>query len=169
MDWSQYSIPAMQLEARFGDRVVPAFCERPRSIWAMVSDAAARNPDGEALVCGVRRMTWREVAQQSAQVAAGLRKMGLQSGDRVALLLGNRIEFVLAMFGAAHLGAVTVLLSTRQQKPEIAYMLSDCGAKLLIHEAMLTDRLPDARDVPDLLRLVSVDDDARASQFPDLL
>ena len=129
MDWSHYSIPAMQLEARFGDRVVPAFCERPKSIWAMVSDAAARNPDGEALVCGVRRMTWREVAQQSAQIAAGLQRMGLQGGDRVALLLGDRIEFVLAMLGAAHLGAVTVILSTRQQKPEIAYVLADCGAR----------------------------------------
>ena len=116
MDWSHNSIPAMRLETRFGDRVVPAFCERPNSIWAMVSEAAARNPDGEALVCGERRMTWREVAQQSACVAAGLRKIGLQSGDRVALLLGNRIEFVLAMFGAAHLGLVTVLLSPRQQK-----------------------------------------------------
>src|ERR1700681_3677714 len=143
MDWSHYSNPALQLEARFGDRVVPAFCDRPGSIWAMVSDAASRNPDGEALVCGVRRMTWREVAQQSAQIAAGLRKLGLQRGDRVALLLGNRIEFVLAMFGAAHIGAVTVLLSTRQQKPEIAYVLADCGAKLLVHEATLADRLPD--------------------------
>ena len=52
MDWSQYPIPPMQLEARFGDRVVPAFCERPKSLWAMISAAAARNPDGEALVCG---------------------------------------------------------------------------------------------------------------------
>src|SRR5260370_6030754 len=168
MDWPQVSIPAMQLEARFGDRVVPAFCERPRSIWAMVTDAASRNPDGEALVCGIRRMTWREVAQQAADVAAGLRKMGLQSGDRVALLLGNRIEFVLAMFGAANLGLVTVLLGTRQQKPEIAYVLNDCGAKLLIHEATLADRLPDACDVPDLKHRISVDDDASASQFSEL-
>ena len=156
MDWSQYSIPAMLLEARFGDRIVPAFCERPKSIWGMVSDAAARNPDGEALVCGVRRMTWREVAQQSAQIAAGLGKMGLQRGDRVALLLGNRIEFALAMFAAAHLGAVTVMLSTRQQKPEIAYVLADCGAKLLIHETTLADRLPDGRDTPDLKYRISV-------------
>src|SRR5882757_3287046 len=111
MDWSHYPIPAMRLEARFGDRVVPAFCERPLTVWAMIAEAAARNPDGEALVCGIRRMNWREVAQQSAQIATGLRKMGLQSGDRVALLLGNRIEFVLAMFAAANLGAVTVLLS----------------------------------------------------------
>ena len=167
MDWSQYSIPAMQLEARFGDRVVPAFCERPKSIWAMVADATARNPDGEALVCGVRRMTWREVAQQSACVAAGFKALGLQNGDRVALLVGNRIEFALAMFGAAHAGLVTVLLSTRQQKPEIAYVLTDCGAKLLIHEAALADRLPDAREVPDLIHRISVGDGS-ASQFSDL-
>src|SRR5580698_11592966 len=97
MDWSHYSIPAMQREARFGDRVVPAFCERPKSIWAMVSEAVSKNPDGEALVCGARRMTWRQVAEQSASVAAGLQKIGVRHGDRVALLLGNRIEFVLAM------------------------------------------------------------------------
>lgn len=165
MDWSQYSIPPMRLEARFGDRVVPAFCERPASVWAMIAEAAAGHPDGEALVCGGRRMTWREVAQQSAQVAAGFRKLGLQRGDRVALLVGNRIEFVLAVSAAAYLGLVSVILSTRQQKPEIAYVLTDCGAKLLIHEARLTDRLPDARDVPDLVHRISVDDDPRASQF----
>jgi acyl-CoA synthetase (AMP-forming)/AMP-acid ligase II len=169
MDWSHYSIPAMQLEARFGDRVVPAFCERPKNIWAMVSDAVSRNPDGEALVCGLRRMTWGEVAQQSAQVAAGLRRLGLQTGDRVALLLGNRVEFVLAMLGAANLGLVTVMLSTRQQKPEIAYVLTDSGAKLLIHEAMLADRLPDAGDVPDLLHRVAVADIEGTSQFSSLL
>src|SRR5882757_2201886 len=158
MDWSHSSIPAMRLEARFGDRVVPAFCERPKNIWAMVAGAVAKNPDGEALVCGDRRMTWREVAQQSAAIAAGFQTLGLQGGDRVALLLGNRIEFVLAVLGAAHLGLVTVLLSTRQQKPEIAYVLTDCGAKLLIHESTLADRLPDARDVPDLLHRIAVDD-----------
>src|ERR1700687_2135492 len=168
MDWSQYSIPAMQLEARFGDRVVPTFCERPKNIWAMVCEAASRNPDGEALVCGIRRMTWREVAQQSAQIATGLRKMGLQGGDRVALLLGNRIEFVLAMFGGAHLGAVTVILSTRQQNTEIASVLRVGGAKLLIHEATLADRLPDGGDIPDLKYRVSVDDDESASQFSNL-
>jgi long-chain acyl-CoA synthetase len=168
MDWSHHAIPAMQLQARFGDRVVPVFGERPDSIWAMVSEAAARNPDGEALVCGIRRLTWRDVAQQSAGVAAGLRKMGLRSGDRVALLLGNRIEFVLAMFGVARLGAVTVLLSTRQQKPEIAHVLTDCGAVLLIHEAALADRLPDPRDVPDLKYRIPFDDAGAASAFSDL-
>ena len=168
MDWSRYSIPPMQRETRFGDRVVPAFCQRPKNIWAMISDAAASNPDGEALVCGERRMNWREVAQQSAQVSAGFRKLGLESGDRVAVLLGNRIEFVLTLFAAAHAGLVTVLLSTRQQKPEIAYVLTDCGARLLIHEAALADRLPAASDIPDVTHRIAVDDDPKVSRFSGL-
>ena len=169
MDWSQHPIPPMQLQARFGDRVVPVFCERPKSIWTMVSDAALRHPDGEALICGGIRMSWREVVRQSQQIATGFHRLGLQRGDRVAVLLGNRIEFVLTMFAAAHAGLVTVLLGTRQQKPEVAYVLTDCGAKLLIHEATLADRVPDASDVPDLLHRIIVDDDARVSQFSSLL
>jgi acyl-CoA synthetase (AMP-forming)/AMP-acid ligase II len=151
------------MEMRFGDRVVPAFCDRPKSIWAMVAEAAMRNPDGEALVCGSSRVKWREAAARSQQIAAGFAKLGLVRGDRVALLLGNRIEFPLIMFAAAHAGLVTVLLSTRQQKPEIAYVLADCGAKLLIHEAALADRLPDARDVPELAHRIAVNDESSSA------
>ena len=169
MDWSQYPIPAMRLETRFGDRVVPAFAQRPSNIWAMVADAAARNPDGDALICGDERMTWREVAQKSAQIAAGFKEIGLKPGDRIALLLGNRNEFVLALFGAAHLGLVSVMLSTRQQKPEIAYVLSDCGAKLIIYEDAMADRLPDQVELPDLLHRVSVNPTEGALAFEDLV
>ena len=168
MDWSGHSIPAMRPEARFGDRVVPAFCERPNSIWEMVSNAASRNPAGEALVCGDTRMTWAEVVQRAERIAAGFRNLGLERGDRVALLLGNRIEFPLLLFAAAHQGLVTVLLGTRQQKPEIAYVLSDCGAKLLIHDASLDARVPDANDVPDLQYRIAVDNDLARSGFSRL-
>ena len=168
MDWSQHSIPAMRLEARFGDRVVPAFCERPHSVWAMIAEAADCNPDGEALICGDRRMSWRSVVEQSARIATGFQRLGLQRGDRIAVLLGNRVEFVLTMFAAAHAGLVTVLLSTRQQKPEIAYVLNDSGARLLIHEATHADRVPDAGDVPDLQHRIAVDDSS-SSPFATLL
>ncbi len=168
MDWSRHPIPAMQLQARFGDRLVPVFNERPRSIWAMVSAAALRNPDGEALICGDCRLTWRDVVERSAQVAAGLQKTGLQRGERVALLLGNRIEFVLALFAAAQLGLVTVLLSTRQQTPEIAHVLNDCGAVMIIHESGLAGRLPGAGDVPALKYRIAVDGSAVGQNFFDL-
>lgn len=169
MDWSQYPIPAMRLEARYGDRIVPAFAERPLSIWAMVAEAAARNPDGEALIFGSERLTWREVAQKSMQIAEGFREIGLKPGDRIALLLGNRNEFVLALYAAAYLGLISVMLSTRQQKPEIAYVLTDCGAKLLIYEDDMAERLPDAVEVPELLHRVSVSATDGALAFQDLV
>src|SRR6185369_11522725 len=151
MDWSHAQIPPMRLETRFGDRVVPAFCDRPASLWAMIAEACGRNADGEALICGGVRLSWRQAA------------------DRVAILLGNRIEFPLLLFAAAHEGLVTVLLSTRQQKPEIAYVLTDCGAKILIHEAALAARLPDALDVPEIIHRIAVDDDPALSQFAVLV
>ena len=165
MDWSNVDIPPMRLEARFGDRVVPAFCERPKSVWAMVEQAAARNGDGEAMICGEKRLNWREVVRQAQQIAAGFQRLGLARGDRVAILLGNRIEFPLILFAAAQAGLVTVLLGTRQQKPEIAYVLTDCGATLLIHEASLAGRVPDTKDVPDLKHRIAIDDDARLSEY----
>ena len=89
MDWSRSQIPPMRSEARFGDRVVPAFVDRPSSLWAMIAEAAARNGDGEALVCGDQRLSWRETMRRAQEIANGLTRLGLQRGDRVALLLGN--------------------------------------------------------------------------------
>jgi hypothetical protein len=71
MDWSNFTNPAMRLETRFGHSVVPVFCDRPRSIWAMVEEAVAKNGDGEALICGNTRMTWREVARNRRRSQAG--------------------------------------------------------------------------------------------------
>ncbi len=165
MDWSQSQLPPMRYEARFGDRVVPAFRDRPASLWAMIAEACARNPDGEALIAGNVRLSWQQAVEQAARIAAGFRRLGLQRGDRIAILLGNRVEFPLLLFAAAHEGLVTVLLGTRQQKPEIAYVLTDCGAKILIHEAALAERLPDAQDVPDVMHRIAVDDDPALSRF----
>jgi acyl-CoA synthetase (AMP-forming)/AMP-acid ligase II len=111
---------------------------------------AAREPDNEALVCGDTRFTWEQVLKVSRSVAAGLAARGLKPGDRIAMLVGNRPEFVLGLFGAAWLGAICVPLSTRLQRPEIAHALNDCGARLLMHEEALVDRLPARSEVPDL-------------------
>ncbi len=166
MDWSQHAaVRPMRHEPRFGDRVVPVFSERPASIWAMVEQAAERNGDGEALVCGDQRLSWREVVDRAARIAGGLQAQGLRLGERLALLLGNRLEFVLTLFAAAKLGLVTVLLSTRQQTPEIAYVLNDCGARLLLHEAALTDRLPRPAETPELSGRIAVDDHPARSGF----
>ena len=143
------SWPATRLEAHYGDRVVRCFARRPASLYAMLLDAVQRNPDGDALVCGRSRITFRGLLDQSARLAAGMAARGIASGDRVALLLGNRNEFVVTLFAVARLGAIAVPLSIREQTPGLAYMLNDCAAALLVHEPDLGERLPPkARERP---------------------
>jgi acyl-CoA synthetase (AMP-forming)/AMP-acid ligase II len=129
-------------EAHFGDRVVRCYAERPGSVYEMFAAAVARNGEGEALVCGDRRLTWKDLEAEVRRLARGLAARRIGGGDRVALLLGNRIEFVVAVFAVARLGAITVPLNIREQAPELAYVLEHCGAKLVIHETELAERLP---------------------------
>ncbi|MCO5130411.1 MAG: acyl--CoA ligase [Xanthobacteraceae bacterium] len=168
MDWSNMSLPAMRIEAHFGDRLIPVFEARPRSLWEMVEAAGRRNPDGEAIVCGEERLSWRETVRRAAAIAAGLESLGLRPGDRLAVLIGNRTEFVLTLYAAAQLGLIAVLLSTRLQRPEVAYMLTDCGAAAIVYETALADRLPDLAEVPDLRHRIVVEDRAGTPSLPQL-
>jgi acyl-CoA synthetase (AMP-forming)/AMP-acid ligase II len=161
--------PATRFEAHYGDRLVRCFSERPASVYAMLLDAVQRNPDGDAIVCGDSRITFRELLDLSSRMAAGLAAHGIAAGDRMALLLGNRNEFVIMLFAAARLGAITVPLSIREQAPGLAYMLNDCTAALVVHEADLGDRLPTAADVPSLRVRVSVGVCAGSEEFTALL
>ena len=156
-------------EAHYGDRLVPCYVDRPASIDQLLRDAAARSPDAEALVDGDRRVSYREFDRIAGRVAAGLSALGLAAGDRVALLLGNRMEFAFALMGALRLGAIVVPLNTREQTPEIAFNLSHCGAKAIIHEASLTDRLPKPADTPSVGLRVAVGGPAAGSQDFDSL
>ena len=167
-DWGDIW-PAMREEAHYGDRVVTCFADRPRSVHEMLAQAVQRNPDGDALVCGADRLSYRELQERSARVAAGLIARGVRSGDRVALLLGNRIEFVVTLFAAARIGAITVPISIREQTPGLAYMLGHCAAVLLVHETDLAPLLPAAADVPALRSRVSIDACERSEPFVALL
>ena len=68
--------------------------------------------------------------------------MGSRRGDRVAILLGNSIEFVVVLFAVARLGAVSVPLNIRHQLAENRHILEDCAAKVVVHEGHLSERVP---------------------------
>lgn len=144
-------VPATRLEQHFQDRVVRCFVERPHDINQMWRQAARKNPAAEALVCGERRLSWAAFEEQVMRVAQGMAALGVQQGDRVALLLGNGVEFVLASFAIQAIGAVIVPLSTRDQTPGLAYILHNSGAMLLVSDAALQARWPAPEDTP-LLR-----------------
>src|SRR5271165_6015240 len=91
-------------ESHYGDRVVRCFADRPRGVDSLLRAAAARKPDGEALVDGGKRFTYAALDRIANAVAACLIARGLVPGDRLALLVSNRAEFVFVLFGAIRAG-----------------------------------------------------------------
>ncbi|HWA36438.1 MAG TPA: class I adenylate-forming enzyme family protein, partial [Burkholderiales bacterium] len=139
--WEQRA-SALRDEKHFG-RPMRCFAERPASLVQMLREAIARNPRGEALVCGETRLTWAGLGERVAAAAGAYAARGVGPGDRVALLLGNRAEFPIAFLGAAWLGAIAVPVSIREQKPGLAYILGHCAAKVVVHEPDLAHLLPE--------------------------
>ncbi|MFZ4487577.1 MAG: AMP-binding protein, partial [Candidatus Nanopelagicales bacterium] len=102
------------------------------NLAALVRGPAALTPDRTALIDGGRRLTWAELDGAIDHVAAGLREMGLHPGDRVALLLGNSIEFVVGYFAILRAGLVAVPMNPAYTVAEVAVLLTDSGARLLL-------------------------------------
>jgi O-succinylbenzoic acid--CoA ligase len=57
-------------------------------------------------------------------------------------MLGNGREFVYALLAAFRLGAIAVPINTREQRPELAFILAQCAAKAIVFDAALAERLP---------------------------
>jgi len=167
-DWGNLW-PEMRLESHFGDRVVPCFQHRPQSLYALLQMAVQNNPAGDALVCGTERLRYSKLLTTSSQLATGLANRGIKAGDRVAMLLGNRNEFVITLFALAHLGAIAVPISIREQAPGLAYMLSHCAAVMVVHEAELAHLLPSSSEAPDLKHRVAVSACEGSESFADWL
>jgi long-chain acyl-CoA synthetase len=114
----------------------------PGSLVHMLRDTVEGHPDREALAetGGGRRLTYRELWDEAARVAGGLRAAGVARGDRVALRLGNGVDWVLGFFGTVLAGAAVVPVNTRLTEDEVAYVVTDSGASYVIAPG---DPLPD--------------------------
>lgn len=115
---------------------------RAGSVTAMLKQAVRDNPQGEALVCGEFCATWQELERLADALAGGLAARGIARGDRVILFMGNRPEFVIALFALARLGAIAVPAGEREQAPGLAYIAEQSGAKAIIHDDDLSARVP---------------------------
>jgi len=134
-------VPATRCELHWGGRIVRCFVERPRSVRQMLEKAVARRAHGAAIICGDEKVTYAELDALVGAAAGGLKALGVEKGDRVAILLGNSIEFVVVLFAVARLGALSVPLNIRHQLAENRHILEDCAAKVVVHEHDLSDRI----------------------------
>jgi long-chain acyl-CoA synthetase len=100
-------------------------------------------------------ITWAQARQQVLELAAGFVALGLQPGERVALMLPNRVEHVLADLGAVHAGGVPVTFYVTLAAGQIAYMAADCDARIAVLDGTaelerwqpVLDRLPGLKKI----------------------
>lgn len=137
---------ALTEETHFDGRVLRCFAQRPPHLPALLARAAQTSAGREALIDGDRRWTWTELADASLRLAHGLAQTGLQAGDRVALLMGNSAEFVIAVHAITQLGAVAVPLSTREAAPGVAYIVNQCQAAAVLADGALQALVPATLD-----------------------
>jgi len=103
--------------------------------FAAVWDAIAREtPERDAVVCGDRRMTFAQLEARAARLAGHLEHAGVKPGDRVAIDMVNRPEYLETFYAALKLGCAPVNVNYRYGPEEIHYLLEDSGARVLVHE-----------------------------------
>ena len=138
----------LRLESHYGDRIVSCFAQRPSSLNGLLAQAYAANPGGDAIVFNDERISWTQLRERVAVLAAGLKANGVGRGDRVSMMIGNRTEFVICFYALSQLGAVLLPVSTRYKAPEVAYATNDAGAIMFIGDAAYAADFPARGDVP---------------------
>jgi len=131
------------------------------TLGQLLERAALRRPDADAVVDGPARLTYGELGERTAVLARGFAAQGVGPGDRVLVALKNRLEHVLAYWALQRLGAVPTPANFRMAAGEMAYVLEDSGARLvLLEEATRSTVLEAARGRE--VRLVFVGPEAPA-------
>ncbi len=115
----------------------------PRLIADVLGDAVRVDPDREAMVARSARLTYRELDVAAERAADGLWKLGVRTGQTIAVSLPNDADIVVVFHAAMRLGAIWVGLNRALAAEEKRYMVADAGATLLIADPeMVTQARP---------------------------
>jgi 2-furoate---CoA ligase len=110
----------------------------------LLERAALRRPDAEAVVDGDRRLTYAELAARARALGHGFRRLGVGRGDRVLIVLRNRLEHVLTYWALQLVGGVPTPVNFRLAPRELRYVLEDCGARVAVGETSTSGALSEA-------------------------
>ena len=126
-----------------------------KTLADLIDRSVDKYPEREAVVFGSRRITFRELGNQIDFLARGLLRIGIKKGDKIAIWLSNRPEWLVVEFAIVKTGAVMVPLSTRFKTYDLAYILrqSDSAALVLMdrflkndYVQMISDLVPEISD-----------------------
>ena len=129
------------------------------NLAAAFAESVRKRPDKAALFWGESEFTYHSLFAQAQAAARQLREQwGVKPGDRVALWLKNRPEFVPAFFGILNAGAVVVPINNFLKPDEVSYILQDAGIDVLISDAELGAHFPALATARPALRPLKVED-----------
>lgn len=128
-----------------------------RNLLDLVRSAARRTPDAESLVCGDRRLSYRELLKRCHAFGQALSSLGITPGERVAIFLDKRIETVVSMLGACAAGCVFVPVNPLLKPDQVAHALRDSGARCLVTTALRIHSLA-AEGVAPVAEVILVDE-----------
>ena len=147
------------------DPGVPQSLDYPEiPLYRLLDDAVVDNGDRPCTSFFRRRMTYGQIKRDSDAFAASLQRLGLTAGERVALLLPNSPQFVIAYYGILKAGAVVVALNPLANANELSVLLNDAESETLITIPLFLEKIAQLRDQTPLERVIS----ARLADFMPL-
>jgi fatty-acyl-CoA synthase len=129
---------------------------QPLTPLRFLERSAAVFPGKLAVVCGDRRLTYRQFADEATRVARALQASGIEPGDRVAYLCPNLAEMLIAHFAVPLAGGVLVAMNIRLSPAEVSYISRHSGAKLLIVAEELLPSLLDADSLGEVAEVIVI-------------
>ncbi len=121
---------------------------------------AYMQPGATALRFLGNTVTWAGLRDRVAKLAGALTRRGVSPGDRVMILMLNRTEFVESVLAANMIGAIAVPVNFRLTPPEIAFLVDDCEARVMITEPVLAPVAAGVRGVTAVLETIVVAGDS---------
>ena len=128
------------------------------NVAQLLERAAYHHADRPALIFGERRFTYAELDRDVSALAAGFIALGLTRGERVALHLQNRPEFVLAYYAAQKAGLVPLSLNITYRSEELEYIIGNAAAAAVITADGIDANLPPRDRTPSVRHLLHAKD-----------
>jgi len=124
-----------------------------KTVVEMIREAARKDPDALALVCGPSRIRWAELDARINKVANALLARGLKPGDNVAILSLNSVAYVEVFLGVVRAGGCITPLSTMAAPGALEKMVTDCGAGFFFLSQTYRELAGPACEVPGITRI----------------
>jgi len=137
------------------------------SVWERMADAT---PDAPAVVQGDRRLRWADAEDRAARLAAALESAGAGEGAHIALYQYNAPEYMECLFACSKLRAVPVNVNFRYLEDELAYLIDNADAEVLVYHRQLAPHVAATRDrLTGIHTFVEIDDDSAEARVDGAL